>query len=394
MALPLALLSLALLLPLMLALASLSMSEPVIATNLLRASQARALADSGLQYALWALNDPAGRGGPPSPLPRSPAAPPFDGRTLLTVGLTGGFTVEVADHAGGDPGARTITAVGWVAGSGQGPARAHRKVVADVVAIPHPGARAACALCVAGALSLAGNIAVDGTGSTPACDDADRYGALSGGATTLAGPVNLSGGAGGLAQNQAPTTLDPVTLPPAALDALRVLAMRRGTYYGPGFPRGGTVSDGSAAWEGRVVFDATHPLRDGVVFVDAADGRTVQAGAPSDALASVRLEAGAAPAAGGTFRGWLVVNGALHVAAPLYLQGLVYAVDALTYTAAGAGRIEGLVISLNVREPASRLEALAGGELRVTFDCGQAGAAGVVPHGFALVPGAYREERD
>jgi hypothetical protein len=30
----------------------------------------------------------------------------------------------------------------------------------------------------------------------------------------------------------------------------------------------------------------------------------------------------------------------------------------------------------------------------VTFDCGAVGAAGLVPHGFALVPGSYREERD
>jgi Tfp pilus assembly protein PilX len=65
-ALPMALLSLGLLLPLMLALASLSTHEPLIAGNLLQASQGRTLADSGLQYALWALSAP---GGLPSPLP-------------------------------------------------------------------------------------------------------------------------------------------------------------------------------------------------------------------------------------------------------------------------------------------------------------------------------------
>ena len=93
-ALPLALMSLGLLVPLMLAFASLSVSEPVIAANQLRASQARALADSGLQYALWGLDTPVARGGLPSPLPASPAPAPFDGRTLVAVGLTGGFTVS------------------------------------------------------------------------------------------------------------------------------------------------------------------------------------------------------------------------------------------------------------------------------------------------------------
>jgi hypothetical protein len=245
---------------------------------------------------------------------------------------------------------------------------------------------------VRGTLRLSGNVAVDGAGGAPACGGDARYGALSGEATSVTGPVMLAGGAGGLAQHQPPAALDALTLSPAVLDTLRVLAMRRGTYYGPGFPRGGPVSDGAATWDGRVVFDGAHPLQDGLVFVDAADGRTPQPGAPLDGLATARLEAGAAP--GGTFRGWLVVNGALEIAGGLRLRGLVYAVDALTYRAPGAGSIEGLAVSLNAREPVTRLEALAGGGLSVTLDCEQARGAGAVPRGFTLVPGTYREERD
>ena len=302
-ALPMALMSLALLVPLMLAFASLSVSEPIIAGNLLRASQGRALADSGLQYALWALSRPPGLGGLPSPLPASPAAAPFDGRTLVAVGMTGGFTVQVADHAGGDPAARTITSVGWVAASGVGGARAHRQVVADAVAVPHPGTRAPCALCVRGALSVTGNVAIDGANRDPACGDDAKYGAVTGDATTVTGPAALSGGAGGGAQHQPASAFDTVTLSPAALDALRALAARTGTYYGPGFPNGGTVSDGRATWDGRVVFDAANPLRDGIVFIDTTDGRTLEPGGPTASLAGARLEAGALAPPDGIFRG-------------------------------------------------------------------------------------------
>jgi hypothetical protein len=385
-ALPMALLSLGLLVPLMLALASLSVSEPVIAGNQVRASQGRALADSGLQHALWALTTSATASS-------LPAAAPFDGRTLVAVGMTGGFTVQVAAHAGGDPQVRTITAVGWVAGSGAGAARAHRQVVADAVAIPDPARRAPCALCVRGALSLTGNVAVDGTGADPACAAA-RHGAVSAGAATLTGPVALSGGAGGLASHQPASAFDPVTISPAALDALRALAMRGGTYYGPGFPAGGRVSDGRPTWDGRVVFDARHPLRDGVVFIDTTDGRTIEPGGATTSLAAARLEPGATAAPDGVFRGWIVVNGSLEITAPVRLRGLVYALDTLTYRAPGEGRLEGLVVALNARAPESRLEATGGGGLRVAFDCPQAGGAGIVPHGFALVPGTYREERD
>ena len=74
---------------------------------------------------------------------------------------------------------------------------------------------------------------------------------------------------------------------------------------------------------------------------------------------------------------------------------MVYARDGLTYQAAGAGTIEGLAVSLNVSETAgARVEATGGGELAVRFDCARATAAGVVPRGFRMIPGTYREDAD
>ena len=392
-----ALMSLALLSTLLLAFAALSQTEPLIATNHLQASQARALADSGVEYALWALSNPDHPAGLTTPL-AVPAAAPFDGTTFIALGVTGGFTVTVASHAGGDPQRRTVSAVGWTPTNSQTDPRpkAHRNVTVDVVAIPLLGVRAPCALCVRGALTLTGNVAIDGTNRDQACGDDTKYGTFTGDATTVTGPVARSGGAGAGAERQAVAAFDAVTLSPAALDALKTMAWRNGTYYGPGFPRGGTISDGGTSWSGRIVFDASNPVPDGIVFVDTTDGGNVGPDPVGLAtLAGARLEAGAFAAPDGVFRGWIVVNGSLEIAAGLRMRGLVYAVDALTYQATGAGRIEGLAVSLNVREAsASTLDALGGGELAVQFDCGHAAAGGLVPHGFRPIPGTYREDSD
>jgi len=397
-ALPMSLITLALLTALMLAFASLSQTEPTIAANHLRSTQARTLAESGVELALWALANPSSPGGLPAPPPGDPAGAPFDGRTFVPFGSLGGFTVKVANHADGDPNRRTVTAVGWMPTNSATDARpkAHRKVTVDVVAIPRLGVRAPCALCVRGALNVTGNVAIDGRNGDPACGDDVKYGAFTRDATAIAGGAVLSGGAGASAQNQPAADFDAVTLSPAALDALKTLAWRNGTYYGPGFPRGGTVSDGRGSWSGRIAFDASTPLPDGVVFVDTTDGRNVQGdGRASTTLAAARLGASALTARGGVFRGWLVVNGSIEIAGGANVRGLVYAVDAFSYQSTGAGQLEGLVVSMNVREAApARVEATGGGELAINFDCAHAAGVGFVPRAFTPIPGTYREDSD
>ncbi len=392
-ALPMALITLALLTALMLAFASLSQTEPIIAANHLRGTQARTLAESGVELALWALANPSSPGGL---LPGDPAGAPFDGRTFVPFGSLGGFTVKVDNDARGDPNRRTITAVGWVPTNSVTDARpkAHRTVTVDVVAIPRLGVRAPCALCVRGALNVTGEVEIDGRNRDPACGDDVKYGTFTRDATTIAGPAVLSGGAGASAQNQPAADFDAVTLSPAALDALKTLAWRNGTYYGPGFPRGGTVSDGGTSWSARIVFDASTPLPDGVVFVDTTDGRNVQGdGRAATTLAEARLDASTLAARGGVFRGWIVVNGSLEIAGGANVRGLVYAVDGFSST--GAGRLEGLAVSLNVREAApARVEAAGGGGLAVTFDCAHAAGGGFVPRAFTPIPGTYREDSD
>src|SRR5262245_41412678 len=173
----------------MLAFAMLADTEMAIAANQLRASQARALAESGFEYAVHALSraivveDP-GR------LLSGPLAPaPLDGRTFITLGRTGGFTVRADHAAGGAPQVRVITSVGWTPNDDATDprAKAHRRITADIVAIPHPGVRAPCALCVNGALTLSGSVAVDGANGDRACGEDTKYGAVSRDDTTIIG---------------------------------------------------------------------------------------------------------------------------------------------------------------------------------------------------------------
>lgn len=387
-ALPIALMALALLTSLMLALAALSQTEPQIAANHVRGSQARMLAESGVEYAVWALANVL-----PSPLPGPSAGAPLDGGTLISLG-PGGFTLQVANHADGDPSRRTITAVGWVPTNSATDPRptARRRVVTDAAAVRRLGLPAPCTLCVQGALDIAGNVSIAAGNTDPACGGDTKYGTFTRDATTVSGPVTVSGGAGGSAQSQPAAALDDVTLSPAALDALKTVAWRNGTYYGPGFPRGGTVRDGSVTWAGRIVFDASNPLRDGVVFVDTTDGRNLDA-TGSTTLASARLDAGAVAGGDGVFRGWIVVNGSLEITAGLNLGGLLYVVDNFSYRTAEPGRIDGLAVALNVRNSApARLETSGSGAITLTFDCARADALDIVPRGFVLLPGTYRED--
>jgi hypothetical protein len=397
-ALSLTLLALALLVPIMLAFATLADTELSIAANQLRASQARTLAESGFEYALGALSrailtDAA------DPLLSGPVAPPpLDGRTFIALARTGGFTVRAVRAAGGDAEVRTITSVGWTPTDNplDGRVKARRQITADVVAIPHPGVRAPCALCVKGPLTLNGNVTIEGANPDRACGEDLKYGTLTRDETTVGGPVAISGGAGASAQQRPPADFDAVTFSPAVLDALKTLARRNGTYFGPGFPTGGRAGDGQATWSGRITFDAANPLPDGVVFVDTTDGRHVDPlGSTFSTLAGAQIGNGAIAPPAEAFRGWLIVNGSLEIAAGAAIRGLVYALDTLTYQGDSVGSIEGLALALNVQNTlGARIAPPAGGRLTIRFDCGHAGAEDRVPHGFILARGSYREAPD
>ena len=401
-ALPMALITLVLLTTLMLAFAVLSQTEPVIAANQLRVSQARALAESGFEYAVWALSNSTDPKGLASPLASSPAPSPFNGTAYTVLGGTGGFTVKVENDPSGDANVRQITAIGWTPtnSSTDTHTKAHRQIQAKVVVIPNLGLSAPCALCVKGELSVGGNAAINGTNGDASCGSNNKYGTYTSGATTTGGSATVTGGAGGVAQNQGDAPFAGFTYSNADLTALKILAMKNGTYFGPGYS-GATDSNGKAVagtWSGSLSFNSSNRVANGIVFIDTTDGvNLASSGSDTSTLSSLDIHGNpfAGASDGSTFTGMIVVNGSLSISGNMQINGLVYAVNDFTYNGTGTGGISGLAISQNIRDTsATSIDTSTGGNSNITFNCHNATQVLNIPPGFSLVPGSYRELTD
>lgn len=388
-ALPVALLALLLLAVVLLALAAISATEPAIAANHLRATQARALAESGYERALWALSrgvgDPACEECLAAPL-AAPVPAPYDGSALVPLGVTGGFVVVVAP--GATPDQRRIRAEGWAPTNDPDDprVRAHRVVEAVVERLPDLALAAPCAVCAGGPADLEGPVTVDAAGDT-SCGR--KAGLLATGTATVEGGARVLGADGDLVPNgpddiaeEAPASrLDGIALGASALERLRELARRHGAYYGPG----------TAGWDGSVTFDAMRPLASGVVFVDTLAGTDLTASsAPGDA-ARVTIRPGGL--GDREFSGWLVVNGALTIEGEARIRGVVWAARDLTWTAA-SGTVRGLVVAGGAGGGTAAITASPDAGPTVAFGCAEARGDGRVPRGFALHPGSHREPYD
>jgi hypothetical protein len=136
-ALPLAVITLALLSSLILGLSVMSATEPTIAANQLRTAQARALAEAGLEMALWALAHPGAPGGLSDPLPAA-VPPPYDGSRLIEVAAgdatVGGFRLAVITGAAKNE--RDVLSVGWAPTDDAADMRpkAHQRIAATLCA--------------------------------------------------------------------------------------------------------------------------------------------------------------------------------------------------------------------------------------------------------------------
>ena len=112
-ALPMALLTMLILTALIAAFTMMGASEPVLANNQLQVAQARAVAESGVEQAVWGLNNPANANGIPNPLVA--AAAPYDGSVASPVRVNGNqvgvYTVSVTPGAATNE--RNIIATGW-----------------------------------------------------------------------------------------------------------------------------------------------------------------------------------------------------------------------------------------------------------------------------------------
>src|SRR5262249_27982820 len=134
-ALPMALLTLAILSGLVLAFSTLSASEPTIASNQLMVAQARSLAEGGVELALWALMNPADVKGIPV---TGPVPAPYDGSRPIAGSAGGAHVGSVRISVTSGPGGcaagcawaaeRCIVATGWAPDEAARGPKAHQKI--------------------------------------------------------------------------------------------------------------------------------------------------------------------------------------------------------------------------------------------------------------------------
>jgi len=414
-ALPMAMIVLVLLTTLMVAFALLTQTEPVIAHNQNRAALARAQAEAGFERAVWALSQgvvppPAGSGvagSLASPLP-VPTPAPYDGNTFIQNGSSGGYLVTVTSpDPVGQPHTRQVTSIGWTPTNAAADTRtkSHRRIQATVERFPLFAWETPCALCVRGDLQVGGNALIDGT-SDPSCGGFKKGAVTSGNVDITSGSAVIKGD-GNSTNNQNgsdymqgqtdPNLFAGVTLTAANLKALRELAKKNDTYFGPGYPDGSPA--GSPTWSGSVTFESSHKLKNGIVFIDTVSGNDI----PTDLAAQntadfANVEIRGNPFVSGDFTGWLIVNGSLRINGDMKINGLVYAMNDLTYNGVGTGEILGLAVSQNIRDTnasaVSSSDSSTTGNSRVKFNCNALQPPPNLNMGFTLVKGTYRELSD
>ena len=400
-ALPMALIFVALLTTLMLSFAVLSQTEAVIGSNHMLATQARTQAESGFERAVWALSqgvlNPGTTGSLASPLP-SPPPDPYNSTTANPVfiqsGATGGFLIRVEEISNVE---RRVRSQGCVPNCTAGDRRGHRLIEAIVERFPDLDLDTPCALCVRGQVSIGGNALVTALTDT-SCGN--KKGAVAADAINMSGSADVYGADGNTTANQStdfaanqtdPTTFDGVTLTPKHFQKLREIAKTTGTYFGPGYPNGTPAA--SPSWTGAVTFNSSNKLKDGIVFIDTVDGQDMTDTSDPANIANVLIHGNPFPD-DGEFTGWIIVNGSLTISGSMKINGLVYTNNDFTYNGTGTGQISGLVVSQNKLDTVGTSiadDSSSTGNSRIKFDCAATRNANFVPQGFFLQPGTYRE---
>jgi hypothetical protein len=389
--LPMALLSMVLLSALIIAFSMMAASEPLLANNQLQVAQARAVAESGVEQAIWALNNPPPGNGLPIPLVTVPA--PYDGSAAVAVMMNGAqmgvFTVSVANGASASE--RNIVATGWTpTNTGTGP-KVKQKIQVTVFnplfnLNPPPAA-----LTVRGEINVSGQALIDSRSDT-SCGA--KAGTMSKNATSVSGSALASSdrgifGAGDnthnqngtdMIQNEPDSTFNNYTYSSKELDAYKALAKQNGTYY-----------------RGTVAFNASNRMKNGIIFIDTVSGNNIDANGPNTTdtsdFASVDIDGTAPLDASGIFSGMLIVAGSLTVHGSFQMHGLVYVQNDFTYLGTGAGQITGAVLSQNIRDTsATSIDTDTGGNSTIIWNCEYAKkGGGYLPPTFTIEPGSYKE---
>jgi hypothetical protein len=390
MAVPLALIVLILLTSLTVAFLAMSSTEPLIAANLRGGEQALALAEGGLERAIWGLANPGVAAGLANPLPAQIPAP-YNGQELVALGGTSrAYTITVA--AGAGPTDRTLTARGYVVRNGvtvpsqladlaDSDIATRRtlqlKVTAVKVGGPPIDQKLPGALTVAGTVTLSGNSLADGnnqSADTPNnCtakvgvtirDQTKKPDDQCGGSppcwTTNSTTVSGSGSIVGTPEQQTisgdqyTSDFKNYLFTDAQLAALKALAQSgQGTYVKP-------TSNAQL----------TLTLTDGLTFVDTVNGQDL--GNPPDALKMADVKITTA-----SNNGWLIVMGDIEIDGNFTYNGFIYTHNRFSYRGTGTGGVYGGVVSANaVDAVASVVDGAETGNAKIYYDCNKVANGG------------------
>jgi hypothetical protein len=395
-ALPMALLALLILSTLVISFALLATSEPLIATNQKMVAQARAVTESGLERAIWALNLGTSNPLDPNGLTAMPAPAPYDGSTPIPISVNGTQigVAFVTVTQGTNLNERNVTTVGWVPTNTGSGSKAHQKIQATVSRFIFSATPPPAALTVQGQINITGNTNID---SRPDQSCGAKDGTWSVGATAVGGSEDVYGADGNNTANQSalsgitdvkqnvPTSaFAPFILKNQDLNSLKAMAKAAGTYY-------------SGAGVSSLTFNAGNLLPNGIIFVDTVSGLNVDVNGANTTstsdLASVSIHGNAPADPSGIFRGMIIVAGTLSISGDFHARGLVYAVNDLIYTGTGTGLVEGAVMSQNIRDVSSTtIDTNTGGNSSIIYNCGYASnPGGQMSQGFTVQPGSYKE---
>jgi hypothetical protein len=394
-----ALLALLILSTLVISFALLATSEPLIATNQKLVAQARAVTETGVERAIWALNlgftNPADTNGIPYPLVGT-APPPYDGNTLIPISVNGtqiGVAFVTVTN-GTNANERNVVAVGWVPTNTGSGSKAHQKIQTTVSRFIFSATPPPSSLTVQGQINITGNTNIDSR-ADQSCGPKD--GTWSVGSTTTGGSGDVFGADGNntadesapsgitdVKQNVPPSAFAPFLLKNQDLNSLKAMAKAAGTYY-------------SGAGVSSLTFNAGNPLPNGIIFIDTVSGQNIDANGPNTTptsdFASVSVHGNSPADPSGIFRGMIIVAGQLSISGDFHARGLVYAVNDLVYQGVGTGLIEGAVISQNIRDvDSTTIDTNTGGNSSIIYNCGYASnPGGQMPQGFTVQPGSYKE---
>lgn len=349
-ALPLAMVMLVLLTSLMVAFAVLAKSEPEIASNQMQTAQSLRLADSGLQLAIWALNNNSDANGInySAMAYGGTAGGNYDGNHFFALGTTGGFTVLVQwVNPTNSTWERTVTAVGWTPSKDASSMNSHRKIQAVVQYGVVPPLDPPCVVCVAGEVQVNGSAANfnSASGGCPGATGPPQYAIQTQQALQYnAHPTFTGYGTSGTAALNTTSNTSQFKFASDSLAKLKAYAQAKGTYYNgahSGLPTTGCPC---------------------LVYIDTVDGSDFTNSTPTSNDGSLSVSGS------GTFNGTVIVAGTATLAGSYTINGMIYSLNDLSIS--GTVTVNGATISENRRDSSStNIDTDFSGNITMNYNC-------------------------